>query len=131
MATFLQKIEAVSLKVENTIKTDISGIQPLIITAINYATKLDALLRTGVAVTAATLIPSGEADRELILVIVDEAIVDLKAVQSARNYNGILQALATGITEIIHGKKLSWSQYVIEVEQVFAQVFGSAKPVLN
>lgn len=131
MATFLQKIEAEALKIENAIKVDIANIQPFIVTSINYTQKIDALLRSNIVVVAADLIPNGTVDREILLTIVDEAIIDLKAVQSARSYNGILQALATAITEIIHGKKLTWSQYLIEVEQVFAKVFGSAKPTVS
>lgn len=131
MPTFLQKIEAEALKVENAIKVDLTEVQPFIVTAISVTQKIDALLRSNLAVVAGDLIPNGQADREILLAIIDEAVIDLKAVQSAKSYDGILQALATGISEIIHGKKLTWSQYLIAVEQVFAKVFGSSKPAVS
>lgn len=122
--TFLQKVEADAIKIEADIKDAITNLQPLAIKALGYTTKLDSFLRSNTAIIGATLIPDGEADRDLLIVIVDEAIVDLKAVQSKANYTGILLTLATGIEQIWHGKKLTWSQYLIAVEQQFAKAFG-------
>lgn len=92
-----------------------------------YTNKLKAALQSGIAIDFAAIVPEGEADREAIIAILQEAYKACMAIQAfdSTGVSARLQRAGSDITQLLHAdSKHTISFYITCFEVVFNDLFS-------